>query len=229
MMKRVIKKKLGKQAIIFNPDVKKNDHSINGSWFGLVTLALPEEDWPVSCGRPMIPLLQLNLQGLPEKPDILKNVALLTLFIDQENLPMDTPNGENWLLRTYNSMNNLKAIEAPDVNSRVKSLALLPEIISEDYPCYEDWPMDIPLEWMSSLNDEFPNKEGIKVGGWPTLIQSEIYWHPHNPCKTKPEYVLQIDSIEEANWYWGDYGIAYIGKGSHSASKNEWLLSWQCH
>ena len=67
---------------------------------------------------------------------------------------------------------------------------------------------------------------GCKVGGWPTLIQSEIYWAPWNRHPAKPEYVLQIDSDEKTGITWGDASALYVGRGT--ADPSAWALEWQC-
>ncbi|HEX8776147.1 MAG TPA: hypothetical protein VF735_21435, partial [Pyrinomonadaceae bacterium] len=64
--------------------------------------------------------------------------------------------------------------------------------------------------------------------GWPTLIQSEIYWAPWNKHPANPEYVFQINSEEKANWRWGDAGVGHFGRGT-GVAKNQWALSWQCY
>ena len=62
--------------------------------------------------------------------------------------------------------------------------------------------------------------DGLKVGGWPRTIQSEITW----PA-TDTEFVLQVDSDEKAQLAIGDAGAAYIGWSATAG----WQLSWQCY
>ncbi|MEM6297409.1 MAG: DUF1963 domain-containing protein [Bacteroidota bacterium] len=100
--------------------------------------------------------------------------------------------------------------------------------MEKDFPCWEDCPVTVPEEFDDSYQDLFPNQDGIKVGGWPTLIQSEIYWAPMNQHPAKPEFVFQIDSVEKANWFWGHDGVAYIGRGIAAGFENEWMFEWQC-
>lgn len=42
----------------------------------------------------MIPLCQLNLAEAPYVPLVLKDIALLTIFVATPQLSIDTPNGE---------------------------------------------------------------------------------------------------------------------------------------
>ncbi len=77
------------------------------SWFGGQFLGLPEERWPESRGRPMAPLLQIRTDELPCCPQALAPAALLTLFVDTAELPVDTVNGDGWCIRTYATLNDL--------------------------------------------------------------------------------------------------------------------------
>jgi hypothetical protein len=69
----------------------------------------------------------------------------------------------------------------------------------------------------------------FKLGGWPTLIQSEIFWAPWNRHPAAPEYVFQIDSTGKGNWSWGDGGVGYFGRGTAPGKTDEWALAWQCY
>lgn len=62
------------------------------SWFGRVTLGEPQEQWPVSNGRLMWPLLQIVVRELPYCPPGLLDLALIRVFIDPAFLA-ETENG----------------------------------------------------------------------------------------------------------------------------------------
>jgi len=102
-------------------------------------------------------------------------------------------------------------------------------VVEEDYPCWEDVPVECPEEIDDEYYDLFDNVRGFKFGGWPTLIQSEIFWAPWNKHDAIPEYVFQIDTTEKGNWMWGDNGVGYFGKGTAEDKTNEWALAWQCY
>ena len=87
----------------------------------------------------------------------------------------------------------------------------------------------LPPEVEEDYVDLFENVQGFKLGGWPTLIQSEIYWAPWNKHPASPEYVFQIDSTEKGNWAWGDNGLGYFGRGTAPGHEDVWTLSWQCY
>lgn len=133
------------------------------------------------------------------------------------------------MIRTYQDIDELIEIEIPTLDSPIKPFPLKAYKIDVDYPCWEDCPIEIPDEFEDDYYELFPNQGGIKIGGWPTLIQSEIFWAPYNRHPAEPEYVFQIDSIEKANWYWGDSGVAYIGRGTKPNTKDEWTFDWQCY
>lgn len=228
MNKEDFANKIKRSAIKFQIGGFRPDTSLTASWFGKVLVGKSGEDWPTSKGKPMIPICQINLEEIPERPVNLSDIAFLTLFVDSEELPDDEPNGQNWLIRTYHHIDELVALEMPSINYPIKPFPLKAEKV-DDYPCWEDCPMDIPKAFEEDYYNLFPNQEGIKLGGWPTLIQSQIYWAPYNRHPAEPEYVLQIDSVEKANWYWGDSGIAYIGRGTKPETRNEWTFSWQCY
>jgi uncharacterized protein YwqG len=198
------------------------------SWFGRVRLAQANESWPIHEGKPMIPLCQLNLTEAPYVPPNLEDIALLTIFISAQALPLDTPNGDGWQLRTYSSLENLIEIVEPDHGSQIRPFPIRWELIEEDYPSWEDVTIALPEEIEDNYYDLFEVKDGSKLGGWPSLIQGEIYWAPFNQHPANPEYAFQIDSEAKAGWLWGDSGVGYFGRGTGQA-KDTWTLAWQCY
>ena len=197
------------------------------TWFGRIRVALPHEIWPTDDGKPMLPLCQINCAELPYKPDALSDIALISVFITQDELPSDTPNGEGWSLRTYASLDGLVEIEEPKPTTLIKPFPVRWELIEEDYPIWDDVDIKVPPEVEDNYYDLFVNRDGSKVGGWPTLIQSEIYWAPWNKHPANPAYVFQIDSEEKAHWAWGHAGVGYFGRGTGSAT-DQWAFEWQC-
>lgn len=199
------------------------------SWFGKVNMALPGENWPMSAGRPMMPLCQFNLTEMPFLPETLSDVAFLTLFIDQDELPSRKPNGDGWLLRTYSTLDGLVVFEPPPDRGYLKPFPIRWELINEDYPSWDDAAMlDLPPEASEDYHDLFETLQGTKIGGWPFTVQSEIFWAPWNQHPANPEYVFQVDSESKAGWLWGDSGFGYFGRGTGD-SKDVWALEWQCY
>lgn len=198
------------------------------SWFGRIRLAEVNEGWPMHADKPMIPLCQLNLTESPYVPSNLEDIAFLTIFISAQELPLDTPNGEGWELRAYSSLENLTEIVEPSHGSHIRPFPIRWELIEEDYPSHEDISIALPEDIDDIYYDLFEVKYCSKIGGWPSLIQSEIFWAPFNQHPANLEYAFQIDSEEKAGWMWGDAGVGYFGRGTGQATDN-WALSWQCY
>lgn len=200
------------------------------SWFGRVNLGTFGETWPMQDGQPMLALAQINLTELPFRTPGLEDIALITVFIDSGKLPLDEENGSHWALRAYKSISDLVPLEKPDAPSSIKPFQLHPKVVEHDFPCFDDVPFAFrePL-WEAYQADEYENVGGFKLGGWPTLIQSEITWAPYNQHPAKPQYVFQIDTTEKGNWMWGDNGVGHFGRGTAKGRSDDWVLEWQCY
>lgn len=227
MNKEEIENQITKKATVFQVGGFRPEESPLSSWLGRVLVQKPNEEWPQSNGEPMIPVCQINLKELQYVPKNLKDIQFLTVFINPDSMPDDKPNGSGWELRAYNSIEELEEITNP-IDGPIKPFQMKGDVVGNDFPCWEDCPIEIPEEYEEEYYDLFPNKEGIKLGGWPTLVQSEIFWAPFNEHPATPEYVLQIDSVEKANWSWGQAGIVYIGRGTKPDKRDVWTFSWQC-
>jgi uncharacterized protein YwqG len=181
----------------------------------------------------MVPLCQINLSELPYVPEKLRDIALITVFIDAEDLPIEAPNGRGWELRTYPSLEGLVETVGPDCEGAIKPFPVRWELIEEDYPCWEDLGAELREQMLAEGTDEeyldlFKNVGCSKVGGWPSLIQGEITWGPKNLVPGDMTYTFQINSESKATWIWGDEGTGYFGRGSWFG-KAEWALEWQCY
>ncbi|MDG9669253.1 YwqG family protein [Hahella sp. CR1] len=231
-MKTTIKKfksQIARKAIVFDIGGVQPPEDRLSSWFGKVTSGGKGEAWPEYAGCPMHALAQINLSGLPFKPKGLEDLAFICIFICPDELPDHDPNGTKWLIRTYTSTSDLVPLQNIATGSSIKALPMRPRLIEQDYPCWEDLPVDCPDEFEDEYYDLFENVDGFKLGGWPSLIQSEIFWAPWNKHDAVPDYVFQIDSTEKGGWMWGDQGVGYFGRGTASGKKNEWTLEWQCY
>jgi uncharacterized protein YwqG len=198
------------------------------SFFGRVNFAANGEGWPMDGEAPMLPLAQINLTTLPFRPARLDDIQFITIFISGRSLPLDTENGQKWCLRTYKKLSELVPLVKVSNNSQIKELPMRATVVENDYPCWDDVADICPTEIAEDYLDLFENVSGFKLGGWPTLIQSEIFWAPHNIHPAAPEYVFQIDSSEKANWAWGDGGVGYFGRGTKNGHEDQWALAWQC-
>lgn len=225
----LFREKIKRRAVVMEIGGFRPTDDPKASWFGRVAFGYPSELWPETVdNRPMVPLAQINTTELPFRPHRLDDVEFLTVFIDPDN-PGRWDEKEMWCLRTYPSLNRLVPLTSPVGNDfRVKAFQMRPTVIEEDYPVYDDIAEQIPEGLGDSYIDDFDNTSGFKLGGWPTLIQSEIFWAPFNKHPAKPEFVFQIDSTTKGNWSWGDRGVGYFGRGTAEGHRDEWALTWQC-
>lgn len=211
------------------------------SWFGRVRVGLPGEDWPATDGAPMLALAQLNLRELPcPPPQALADVALLTLFVGPWQLPVDQPNGVNWALRAYPSLDGLVPLAEPpparagDPKLRKgQDLTLRPLPIRWqqhlDFPCRDDIPPKLLDAWDTWAEDHDPAAltfDATKIGGWPYAIQGEVRWHTGSQPVEDCQYVLQLGSEPKAGLSWGHVGLGYIARQPDRGTDG-WHLTWQ--
>lgn len=222
-------KQIVRKAIVLYIGGFKPPEDPMASWFGIVQLCKDGESWPTHGENPMHALAQINLKDLPFKPLGLEDIEFITIFIGPKELPVDEPNGTKWLIRTYSKLSQLVPLERVDTGSYLKPFPMRPRVVDNDSPCWEDVPFECPEEIENDYFDLFENVGGFKLGGWPTLVQSEIFWAPWNKHDASPEYVFQIDTTEKGNWMWGDNGVGYFGRGKAKGKENEWALAWQCY
>jgi uncharacterized protein YwqG len=226
------RKSIERRAIVLDIGGFRPPADPKTSWFGKVGFGQAGEEWPTTEDkRPMLPLAQINLTELPFRPPRLDDVEFLTVFVDADNLPgTGEPNGSKWCLRAYPTLASLVALTEPEeLQKTVKALPMRARIIATDYPVYDDLGDDVPAELEESFEEKFPNAPGFKLGGWPSLVQSEVFWAPGNLHAAEPKFVFQIDSTEKGRWSWGDGGVGYFGRGTAPGRRDEWTIAWQCY
>jgi uncharacterized protein YwqG len=197
------------------------------SLFGGITHGSGDEDWPFADGKPMLPLFQLDIKELPHIPKQLKPYDFLTVFISHSPVTSFlSNNGEGWLIRTYSDKSSLIPITPPpQLESKIKPCLITWSRSKKDAPDWEDaWeitdvsPINNTTDGIDLYYERYENFDGTKIGGWPSLIQTELSY----PSKA---FVFQIASEPEADWMWGDAGIGYFGL----SEKGHWMLEWQCY
>jgi len=234
-----LKAKLARPACLIEVDKRAVPADpLRASWFGRVNLALPGEEWPAHNGVPMAPIAQLNLREATYVPPALADTALLTVFFGAEVLSRDSDNGDGWVVRAYPALDELQAIEMPaaveplaDLRYGTAPIAALPiryRTLDADFPHWDDVPpgLDIPEAIEEAWYDHFGAHDGSKLGGWPYLIQAEIYWAPRNEHPANPQYVFQVDSVPDANFDLVANAVCYFGRGTGAAS-NVWAFTSQ--
>ncbi len=224
------KQKINRPAIGFDIGGFRPPDDPLGSWFGQVNACYPGEFWPLFDGKPMFALCQINLTSLPFRPPHLEDIDFITVFIASGALPRDTPNGEDWCLRTYKSVDALVPLKQPKTGSYIRVCPMRWREIPEDYPIWEDVPeelqelmMEIDSDCPVDYYDTFENVRGFKLGGWQTWIQG-------GPAdiRSKEGFVFQIDSDYETRWQWGDGGVGYFSR-SIAPEEDRWEIYWECY
>jgi hypothetical protein len=206
------------------------------SWLGAVTACAAGEQWPMYQGSPMVGLAQLNLEECPSVPEMLRPYAFLALFLGEEHgdllIPDGQANGDGWLLRAYKSLGELSQAETPRPPDWLRPRQLTWKPI-EDIPAREDVSNLVDYRVIEGLlgGSEYEEAvgrphDGTKLGGWPTLIQSEISWAPWNRHPAGPAYVFQVDSQEKVGLNLWDGGVLHIGLG-HIDGKPAWVAETQ--
>lgn len=218
----------GKPCTLLIPDLEADEGDPHGSWLGHVAVAAPGEKWPEFDGKPLAPLIQLRLDQMPFVPEELRNLQMITLFAQFEEGQLgeafryEKPGA--WVIRTYSSVSDLIEIERPDVDFGFGGAPLTYQLLERDTPDWEDVDLELD-EWpKKGLDREFRGR----VGGWPTLVQSEIYWAPHNKHPANPKYAFQIDNDPELGLMIGDAGTMYFGRGT-GEHRDQWAMEWQSH
>ncbi|MEZ5993218.1 MAG: DUF1963 domain-containing protein [Planctomycetota bacterium] len=194
------------------------------SWFGRVLWAGKDETWPESDGKPLWPIIQLNLGEAPFVPDRLQRFRFLTLFANDDP-PFDKANGDGWCLRLYEDDNALVPVSPPETDSTIRAFPIRFHLDTAALPDWENfvaWQQLFSFEEIRSFDavvGEYYDMIGdlplgSKLGGWPSSIQHlpfERAWLVGHEPKLQVEYVFQLDCEPKANWGWAGDGCAYFG------------------
>lgn len=243
----------GRPASVLRPDLNAN-YRIDGSWIGKVTLAKPGEVWPTCNHRPLAPIFQLRIDEAPFVPDSLRDIACVTFFAESDGDELDPmvsipggaeasldeldPSQAGWCLRTYKSADALVEIEQPIVDWPFRSAAGSWTFIELDPPTgfeYEDG--EVPPAVGKAFEDA--KLQGVRLGGWPSIIQEQLLWGPRQPplpgwdgrpIRWKPpaflpEYALELTWIPELDLSFADAGSVYFGRGA--ADPDWWIVDRQ--
>lgn len=192
--------------------------------FFLAPVARSGEGWPLaSSGRLMAYVCQFNLTDAPSAPAQLTDVALIVFFVDFDRFIETGRAPETWCLRTYDTLEKLAPLLAPEVSQTAK---LKRDQIRRgfegrwlravDYPLYDD--PDCP--GAASAEQEDAHVYATKLGGYPSNLQHTVAWPDDGFA-----FALQIASEAKVGLMWADRGIVYVGR--HSAQLSRWAVSCQ--
>jgi hypothetical protein len=202
--------------------------------FGFAPVALPEESWPCVGERPLYFMCQLNLTEAPFVPELLRDIALLTVFVDIQARKLGRANGEGWLVRAYSRLDGLRPLVIPAGATVPRGFEVRYELV-QDHPVYEDPELTI-LPGFNHNGVHLENIHRTKIGGYASSIQSEQWWwHTYTPEEilpghsSLPRYCFQIASEDKVGLYWGDNGIVYFARGTAAGCGSQWFLDTQCY
>lgn len=198
------------------------------SLFGSVTHCSEEEEWPTQEGVPLCPLLQLNLENTPYRPPGTEDIRFLTLFVHSNRYPVGKAEAPSWCLRTYSSTRNLVSLQQPNYDWPIRKTPLSVALLVEDYPCTEELNCEVEDEICPKFRAQHPNQKGVKVGGWPHLLHSQLGWEPPAENPACPRYVFQVEISPESGRNGSLQEYAYLGRGTTRGHKDTWALEWHC-
>ena len=196
------------------------------------------EAWPSFEGRLMAGLAQLNVAESPITPPELAGLAFIAVWIaaDDEGylvVPDGRKNGDGWAVRSYDTLDGLVEIQGrvlPGIRPRQ-----LDWEVADDYPGWEDLVDAVEFDRLEGLlagrnsaEAVGATRSGTKLGGWPTLIQSEIFWAPNNQHPATPTYCFQIGTEESVGLNLWDAGVLHIGLGQDNGHP-VWVAESQCY
>ncbi len=102
-------------------------------------------------------------------------------------------------------------------------------LLAEDFPDWEDASdMNIPDEVSDEWEEHFGAADGTKLGGWPKLLQAEIFWAPYNDHPANPAYVFQLDALPKGAFEFPADSVYYFGRGT-GEHRNVWTFASQMY
>tara|TARA_A100001015_G_scaffold279887_1_gene341464 strand:+ start:444 stop:1169 length:726 start_codon:yes stop_codon:yes gene_type:complete len=198
-------------------------HNPITSCFGEVRVKKLGQRWPYAAGQSLWPVCQLNLKEAPFVPDILKDLAMIQVFIFDDidfletNIIDTTSTDETMVfIRTFENLDTLVPVEMPDHQSTYRPCEAKWENAAQiDYPTHDTLPIDFDALNIGRYYDQKGIRcvTGTKIGGWPNCIQSEPWWWDQDF-----EYAFQIDSEYRANCVWYDCGTVYVARDRKNPS-----------
>ena len=156
------------------------------SWWGGNFLGAKGEVIPVcrDSGRLMHPVLQIRMDELPHRPEVLNDVALLTLWFDLQSVGLiEASNGHGFEIRTYESLQDLVPLGL-------------------GYREHETFPT-FPIKW-HGLEGDLPDWEAFD--GAPTMVMrpSESDWfydHPARNLRAKMQQSMPVKVGGHDQWW----------------------------
>jgi hypothetical protein len=176
---------------------------------GGLPLGLPTDRWPTQLGVPLLPILSLSTSELPFVPSFLADQAYWCFFIKPGSFEQGVASG-SLVVRSYLSLDGLVPLPA-GAPLRRATLGLRFSAVT-DYPSsyavsasLADRPA-LLAAYGSAESIRFPCHAGIKLGGYPHLIQPTAFL-----ASFDPDFQVQLDSTEF--YEYADSGVGYVYGG----------------
>jgi hypothetical protein len=191
---------LGREALVAHGGSPEHP---SRSGQGGIPLGLPGERWPLHHDEALFPVLILHTPELPIVPRFLAGSLYWVFFIKPDEYEHSTSDG-GLVVRRYSDMSSLVALDPPVEASR--------ERLGFSFQTVTDYPSRAALErilgeTMDHFDDDaFPCHSGIKLAGWPLLIQSTAFL-----ATDAPDFEIQLDGSEL--YTYADSGIGYVYGG----------------
>ena len=181
-------------------------------------LAAPHEVWPHISDTPLYPILALYTPELPFVPAFLDAYSYWTFFIELECTYLGIDNG-SFVVRRYRELAGLEPLTFPssfgtefdDTGFYDTELALRFHEV-RDYPsttalrfCLADRP-DLLQQYearIQELGKRYPCHWGIKLGGYPNLIQETSFL-----MSLDSDFQMQLGGSDY--YMYADCGIGYV-------------------
>jgi len=197
------------------------------SHFCLKPVARPDEPWASHDGKPLLFVCQLNLTAALIVPDLLKDIALVTFFVDPDVGGWSDENGQGWCLRAYKTVEGLTPMNRPVEAPKTKRGFECRWEECLDFARFDDPDVVVP-DGFDASDVHLDNVHRTKIGGYASNIQSEPWWGFRRHA-AEPKYCLQIDSELKVDLIWGDAGTIFLARGTTAGFKDAWFLDWQCY
>jgi uncharacterized protein YwqG len=168
-----------------------------------------DESWPLSReSKPLLPWLQIVCSEMKDLYGPFYKKQLLTFFIEDEfdgSEALSLADNNEFVVREYDLGDNLVKLIPPD-NLDLSSCKRVIWKASKDFPSMSKYYRLFSENVYNQLADiedfEFENKDGIKINGWPSPLQSNQ--------KYPGTFDLQIDVTD--NFMYADSGIGFLKK-----------------
>ena len=194
--------------------------------------------WPELDGRPMVGVAELYLDEVPWLPDLLVGYERLALFVADADQPT-TPSG--WHVCLDRPGDRLVELGGTGVGVSVRW-----EALTKDH-ARQVWQLrSVPKSLVDALDEASTEEldafyqgyhervgvlEGMKLGGYPSVIQYGPPWESWNRPSRRlhgVETVLQLSSVPGQGLSFVDGGVLWLGARG-SGSSIEWFLEMEFH